>query len=190
MPTSGTRKRQRSNSNKSTKSKSKGIIICSICREEIDKFDLTNVWCCGCKQEFHNNCLNEWIKINDSCPVCRRKSYTESQFVTKLFKNSSKTPKNKNKKLLKNLYKNKKNCRCVAKSTKNPKCGDVFNLHNNPFRDNGNDDADSMFHDNYEEREDVRVIRYDDSGNDSGNDRIDRRVMAQEPDPVEYLIND
>ena len=131
MP-NGTRKRARSTSNRNitNKSKSGDIITCNICFEEIDKFDLTAVWCCQCKQEFHKHCLDSWIQINNSCPVCRKEYDTESQFVTKLLQNKSKILKNKNKKLIKNLYKSKKKCRCVAKSSKNPKCGNVFDLYN------------------------------------------------------------
>lgn len=40
---------------------------CSICLTELDRF--TQHLDCG--HEFHNNCINFWLKKNNTCPMCR-----------------------------------------------------------------------------------------------------------------------
>ena len=46
---------------------------CSICFEEIIKSDFTNNYTTKCCHTFHVNCLKEWCKTNNSCPMCRTK---------------------------------------------------------------------------------------------------------------------
>ena len=48
---------------------------CPICLETIDSsFNILN---CHCKATlFHNNCINDWFKINSSCPICKFKFNT------------------------------------------------------------------------------------------------------------------
>ena len=42
---------------------------CSICMNDIESdWQTTN-----CNHIFHNNCLSEWLEINNSCPLCRSK---------------------------------------------------------------------------------------------------------------------
>ena len=38
---------------------------CSICMESSNLIQLQ------CKHLFHENCINEWVKNNDTCPICR-----------------------------------------------------------------------------------------------------------------------
>ena len=41
---------------------------CSICYEKINFFNKSKeFWC----HNFHKKCINQWIDINYSCPVCR-----------------------------------------------------------------------------------------------------------------------
>jgi hypothetical protein len=48
---------------------------CSICFENITEEKLMKTNCNHC---FHNNCMTEWLKIKNSCPLCRKKVETES----------------------------------------------------------------------------------------------------------------
>ncbi|CAD8063284.1 unnamed protein product [Paramecium sonneborni] len=44
---------------------------CYICQEDfkIDEVELSM----NCCHDFHKDCLTQWLKINNSCPVCRAK---------------------------------------------------------------------------------------------------------------------
>jgi Zinc finger, C3HC4 type (RING finger) len=46
---------------------------CPICLEIIEK----NPYFTPCVHSFHNECIIEWLKLHDSCPLCR------SEFNTK-----------------------------------------------------------------------------------------------------------
>lgn len=41
--------------------------ICAICLNNNGTFIKT-----VCNHEFHENCLNEWIKYKENCPICRQ----------------------------------------------------------------------------------------------------------------------
>ena len=41
--------------------------MCSICLDD-NNDAIVNTLCC---HTFHENCLNEWKKINNTCPLCR-----------------------------------------------------------------------------------------------------------------------
>jgi|SaaInlV_100m_DNA_5_1039725.scaffolds.fasta_scaffold147695_1 hypothetical protein len=44
---------------------------CSIC---IDTRENNKDFCCSqCKNSFHQDCINQWISKNPSCPICRYK---------------------------------------------------------------------------------------------------------------------
>lgn len=42
--------------------------VCSICLEKPDIKSYTSLCC---KNKFHFECLNQWFKINNTCPLCR-----------------------------------------------------------------------------------------------------------------------
>lgn len=42
-------------------------IECPICLDKNDKLWVTT----KCNHRFHKDCLNEWMKISDKCPICR-----------------------------------------------------------------------------------------------------------------------
>ena len=42
-------------------------IECPICLDKNDKLWVTT----RCNHRFHRDCLNEWLKISDKCPICR-----------------------------------------------------------------------------------------------------------------------
>jgi len=44
--------------------------ICSICIDEYHNGD--NIIILPCKHQYHEKCCKEWLKINKSCPMCRR----------------------------------------------------------------------------------------------------------------------
>ena len=44
---------------------------CSICLEKIEKN--TKILKINCKHKFHTKCLDSWLKINNKCPLCRKK---------------------------------------------------------------------------------------------------------------------
>ena len=43
---------------------------CCVCTDNITKNDYI-FKCNYCKETFHYNCINKWVKINNSCPKCR-----------------------------------------------------------------------------------------------------------------------
>ena len=54
--------------------KDKEDVECSICMETFKNDD--RVFVCSCKQTFHYNCINKWIKSKEDCPICRKKINT------------------------------------------------------------------------------------------------------------------
>src|SRR5207248_9774127 len=43
--------------------------VCSICLESYEDGDeLRNLWC---SHHFHKDCVDEWLKLNKKCPMCR-----------------------------------------------------------------------------------------------------------------------
>ena len=42
---------------------------CAICTEA---FDETALACVKCRNAFHAKCINEWLAVKASCPMCRR----------------------------------------------------------------------------------------------------------------------
>ena len=51
---------------------------CPICLNEIKNEKKTLN--CICKKDYHTNCINKWLKNNNSCPCCRfivKKEYYE-----------------------------------------------------------------------------------------------------------------
>ena len=49
--------------------------ICSICLENINSECITK-----CKHVFHNECINEWKKYNNKCPLCREEIFIDVCF--------------------------------------------------------------------------------------------------------------
>ena len=47
----------------------KTAFICSICLVETSCKD--KIEALPCLHEYHSDCINEWLKIIDECPVCR-----------------------------------------------------------------------------------------------------------------------
>lgn len=43
--------------------------ICSICTEDFTEGD--EVVFCSCKHCYHNHCLKEWLRLKNSCPLCK-----------------------------------------------------------------------------------------------------------------------
>lgn len=45
---------------------------CPICLELLDKEDKNkSVYLKNCEHQFHDSCIKEWLKNNNSCPICR-----------------------------------------------------------------------------------------------------------------------
>ena len=47
------------------------IIECIICKENIDNYQIEKLKC-GCRNLAHKECLIEWLKIKNVCPICRK----------------------------------------------------------------------------------------------------------------------
>jgi len=43
-------------------------LTCTICLEKINEIKIRKL---DCNHNFHIKCLDEWLKINNSCPICR-----------------------------------------------------------------------------------------------------------------------
>ena len=41
---------------------------CTICMDEITRYDKKIL---NCNHNFHRTCINEWLRENDTCPICR-----------------------------------------------------------------------------------------------------------------------
>ena len=47
------------------------MLRCIICLNDIkNQFTLIN---CNCNYHYHDKCINKWLAISKSCPVCRKK---------------------------------------------------------------------------------------------------------------------
>lgn len=46
-------------------------INCTVCLENINMIDKDIIKFKKCNHMFHKECIDEWIKINKSCPICR-----------------------------------------------------------------------------------------------------------------------
>ena len=57
--------------------------ICMICLESTNIYALSN---CGCKIYIHNDCLHHWIKLYNSCIICRSQLYLFNKELTIRFK--------------------------------------------------------------------------------------------------------
>ncbi|XP_050236686.1 E3 ubiquitin-protein ligase MPSR1-like [Mercurialis annua] len=56
---------------------------CAICLEEWDVDDGLVVKEMPCKHTFHGNCIDKWLRIHGSCPVCRYKLPTDDEGFNK-----------------------------------------------------------------------------------------------------------
>ena len=56
---------------------------CSICCEEPKEND--KITTLPCKHHYHENCVKKWLKMHNSCPICRKKIWSYSVFY--MFKN-------------------------------------------------------------------------------------------------------
>ena len=52
-----------------TKKNSDNLTDCIICLEEIKKDQIIPKL--SCDHKFHKECINSWINVNSSCPICR-----------------------------------------------------------------------------------------------------------------------
>jgi hypothetical protein len=43
--------------------------ICIICKEEFEENEKVNH--IPCEHTFHNNCIKQWLKVRNTCPICR-----------------------------------------------------------------------------------------------------------------------
>ena len=46
---------------------------CPICYIPITKKDKFTILNCDCSTVYHNHCIDKWLKIEKSCPTCRKK---------------------------------------------------------------------------------------------------------------------
>ena len=53
---------------------------CSICMIEFSETDGKQVAELSCEHIFHEECLQQWVLKNDSCPICRRSIIEENPF--------------------------------------------------------------------------------------------------------------
>jgi len=48
---------------------------CSICLEKINKLEKYKT---KCNHLYHIKCINKWLKINNTCPICRTELYKKN----------------------------------------------------------------------------------------------------------------
>lgn len=51
------------------KSNTKDDIVCVICQENIENYDIIRKMNC-CSKEFHVDCIDKWFSENKKCPLC------------------------------------------------------------------------------------------------------------------------
>ena len=60
------------------------MVECSICYSVLD----VDVTIMRCEHKFHRNCINEWLKYSNTCPLCRRvMEYNINDIYSSLIKN-------------------------------------------------------------------------------------------------------
>lgn len=61
-------------------------MFCSICLTKIENNDeYINNECCN--NTFHNSCLEEWYKVKENCPLCRKSNEIIQEKVKKKLEN-------------------------------------------------------------------------------------------------------
>ena len=94
-----------------------GDFECSICLDVVENNDFVKL--INCKHIFHRSCIEEWKKINNTCPLCRKnisnyfKVKTSSCFIKKS-----------------NIAEVKDNCVILYKTNKNIEEIGIENLRN------------------------------------------------------------
>lgn len=58
--------------------KNKENSCCGIC------FDKNKLITTKCKHHFHYKCLNDWIKIQNNCPICRKNKPISNKYFVKI----------------------------------------------------------------------------------------------------------
>ena len=56
------------------------VSICSICLNEIIEEPKTRYKCSNCSNTFHMSCMNEWVNIQEICPLCRSGLNNDTMF--------------------------------------------------------------------------------------------------------------
>src|SRR5581483_5332994 len=73
---------------------------CSICLNPTEKF----VRKLSCSHEFHRYCLDEWLTVHHTCPICRSEQFSFNQWMDSIFEAANFTlPKKDDKDVLKLL---------------------------------------------------------------------------------------
>lgn len=61
-------------------------MFCSICLNKIQKHeDFVNNECCN--NTFHTDCLEEWYKVKENCPLCRKNNEIITENIKKKLEN-------------------------------------------------------------------------------------------------------
>lgn len=53
---------------------------CAICLNNI----INDIFISKCNHKFHNNCIKEWCKKNNSCPSCREKNIVANNLIVEI----------------------------------------------------------------------------------------------------------
>ena len=61
--------------------------MCIFCQDEYAEGD--SVRTLPCAHAFHAACVDEWLRANDSCPMCKRPVVEEEEEEAELEKNTS-----------------------------------------------------------------------------------------------------
>ena len=48
-----------------------GDAECAVCRDAFEEGDRATRMPCSARHVFHAKCVEEWLKRDDSCPMCR-----------------------------------------------------------------------------------------------------------------------
>ena len=57
--------------------KNKLLIDCCICLQNLD----TDKHFLRCAHSFHNECIKEWLKRSNKCPICRLNIYEDQNVI-------------------------------------------------------------------------------------------------------------
>jgi len=57
---------------------------CAVCKDEFKKGEKVIVFPCPNKHVYHTNCIKPWLKLHNSCPVCRHELKTDDDWYERM----------------------------------------------------------------------------------------------------------
>merc|ERR1719510_1693945 len=67
-----------------TKDISHDYATCAVCKDDFEKGDKILLFPCPNKHIYHKDCITPWLKLHNSCPVCRHELKTDDEWYERM----------------------------------------------------------------------------------------------------------